>query len=356
MERKPILLIFLFCFVLTAFAQSPSTPAPPTLAPTTVQVSTATPAPCSGHGTCQCAFGYTGPDCSDEVDWCKQPTSEVESKPLVEAVCGDRGVCVSSPAGARCECHEGYSGIFCDIMDPSKFFLSNRCLAYNISYGEHQLHWSPDDQIGCGSKEECVPDDLQCLLTPCDLPIGWCLPNDKARPLDFKTRQFEGKQWFYKDNAKDANGPCSDHGTCTCDHGYKGDDCQDEVDWCNTIAPGFNESGLIKEACGFNGTCVTQPAGAFCICDEGFSGQFCNIVNSSEIFISRRCYAYPPKGTPQPGVPVNCTAPYACVPENLQCFVPFTCKDPIGWCLPMVPVKNSDAFRKLLVHYFIPTN
>jgi len=217
------------------------------------------------------------------------------------------------------------------------------------------LHWSPDDQIGCAAKQECVPDDLQCLLTMCETPIGWCLPNPRAKtlPAEYKTREFEGVQWFYKD-VKGANGPCSDHGHCNCNSGYTGADCELDVDWCNTVAQGFNGTGLIKEACGFNGTCASQPAGAFCICDEGFTGQFCNEVIPSEVYISRRCYVYKPTVPPQPNVPVGC-ADGACVPENLQCFVPLTCANPIGWCLDMVP-HTRDQFNQLVARLFTPTN
>ncbi len=57
-----------------------------------------------------------------------------------------------------------------------------------------------------------------------------------------------------------ANGTCLD-GTCDCDEGYSGTNCQTNV--CDALD------------CGPNGTCDTTTGA--CLCDEGYSGDNCEI-------------------------------------------------------------------------------
>jgi hypothetical protein len=320
---------------------------------------TTSPTACSGHGKCQCDFGYTGDNCDEEVNWCEELVSEVDGKPVVNSLCGNRGQCVSSPAGARCICHDGFSGQFCDQLIEDALHLSKRCLAYNISMDAH-THWSPNDQIGCKGKQECVPDDLQCLLTACPNPIGWCLPNERAtnRSIQFQHREFDGHTWFYKKNLKNTDSPCSGHGTCDCDSGYAGDHCENEVDWCHQPALGFDPTGPIKDICGPNGTCTSTPSGAKCICEIGYTGEFCNIVIPTEMFKSRRCYVYQPQVPMEPNVLMGCPIVldpvaynHACIPEDLRCLAPLSCKNPIGWCLPMV-ANDKLLFQKMVSKFF----
>jgi hypothetical protein len=298
---------------------------------------------CSGHGKCKCDLGYAGPDCSQEVNWCQEHTIEIDGRPVVQSICGDRGDCVSSPAGARCICHPGFTGQFCDQLVPDELWLSKRCIAYNGSY----IHsdWSPDDAVGCGNKQECVPDDLQCLLTPCHEPIGWCLPNDRARNHTHNARSAfmyreANNVWFKSELIANSSESCSGHGQCECDSGYKGHDCQEEVNWCSEPVEGFNQTAPIKDVCGPNGTCISQPSGATCLCEPGFTGEFCHDVIPSEVHIARRCYRYAPYGaTADPTVPVGCSEKGdTCVPENIQCLLDLHCKNPIGWCIPLYQV------------------
>jgi Notch-like protein len=299
-------------------------------------------------------MGYTGKDCSKEVDWCQEKTIEVDGHPIVLSVCGDRGECVSTWAGAKCICYPGFTGQFCDQLIPDELFLSKRCLAYNESF-DHD-HWSPYDQVGCSGKQECVPDDLQCLLTPCNNPIGWCLPSEKA--LNRSSIFFDMEPDYHSFWSHDAKntGACSGHGECQCDSGYTGDECEKEVDWCNQPTQGIDPTAPIKKVCGDNGTCISHPAGASCICEPGFTGQFCHEIIPTEVFIARRCFSKEPKlpWTTTQSVPVGCEDGLSCIPENIQCLVPgITCNNPIGWCLPMAPVDSFMNFiRQIPASHF----
>jgi len=232
-------------------------------------------------------------------------------------------------------------------------WLSRRCLAYNNSLSQHS-HWSPNDQLGCREQQECVPDDLQCLLTPCTDPIGWCLPNERAKNYTRSMKaEIPMQRWYQKmsRNAvlRNSSDSCSNHGRCQCDYGYTGDDCEKEVNWCEQPVQGFNNSEPIKNVCGLNGTCVSQPAGASCICQPGFTGEFCNEIIPSEAYISLRCYAYVPQwedATVSPGILIGCGSGKACVPDNLQCLLAH-CRSPIGWCLPLLEV-DLVRFRMML--------
>lgn len=76
--------------------------------------------PCQNHGTCidgvngyacDCAStGYTGPECSEDVDECLTQKS----------ICWASRICVNVPGSYKCVCPDGYCGHNCTIPDPCK--------------------------------------------------------------------------------------------------------------------------------------------------------------------------------------------------------------------------------------------
>ncbi|CAC5416599.1 NOTCH2 [Mytilus coruscus] len=55
---------------------------------------------------CICHHGWTGSDCSIDVDEC----SRADTSP-----CGERGTCVNTPGSFHCDCKQSYVGVKCEL-------------------------------------------------------------------------------------------------------------------------------------------------------------------------------------------------------------------------------------------------
>lgn len=53
-------------------------------------------------------LGYTGDDCSIDIDECFD----------LNIQCGHRGECKNTPGSFICECEKGYCGNYCDLINP----------------------------------------------------------------------------------------------------------------------------------------------------------------------------------------------------------------------------------------------
>ncbi len=76
------------------------------------------PSRCSDEGgtaVCECPVGYTGDDCSRcALGYRDSGTACVLTCAAASITCSSNQTCVDSPAGARCECAEGYGGFDCE--------------------------------------------------------------------------------------------------------------------------------------------------------------------------------------------------------------------------------------------------
>lgn len=97
----------------------------------------------------------------------------------------------------------------------------------------------------------------------------------------------------------DKNKDCSNRGslTCKCNAGYTGEDCEAgrihlrahlymscsgmfsfvEVDYCAELVTEF-QAGPIPagQLCQPHGYCISTDTGAVCICEYGYTGEFCH--------------------------------------------------------------------------------
>lgn len=146
---------------------------------------------------------------------------------------------------------------------------------------------------------------------------------------------------------------------CYCDPGYTGPYCEHRVNWCDEYVDHFVDCGndpdctcgsdgdkalTHRMACEPHGRCLSDNDGAYCECDLGYEGPFCQRpTNQSRIFIRRCSYMAYPKAyyedsTPLPARDRACGEGYWCVPDDLNCFDPFAgCPNYIGWCIPAQP-------------------
>ncbi|XP_066913670.1 uncharacterized protein [Clytia hemisphaerica] len=86
--------------------------------------------------------------------------------------------------------------------------------------------------------------------------------NPKQNAIVYMNKR-SGKRQRHKDSCGDecGNGLCSRNGTCSCDVGFKGDSCDQEV-----------ETGHCDPVCGEHGYCMKNDS---CKCDDGWQGYKC---------------------------------------------------------------------------------
>ncbi|XP_044218713.1 protein crumbs homolog 1-like [Thunnus albacares] len=168
--------------------------------------------------SCHCPFGLGGEDCQDNMTTCSEET------------CQNGGTCMDIPdTGHWCQCAAGYQGTNCEE---------------NIDECQ-----SEPCQNGAICKDGV--DAYQCFCVPgfqgyhCDLDINECA----SRPCQ-------------------NNGTCLDevdHYRCDCAPGFKGINCEIEIDECEV------------QPCQNGATCRDHIAMYTCECMAGFQGQDCEV-------------------------------------------------------------------------------
>ncbi|KAL4240085.1 Coagulation factor 5/8 C-terminal domain [Mactra antiquata] len=210
---------------------------------------------CVKQGTCLCQPGYTGVDCSVEIE-------------CSNSLCNYHGYCIFGQNGHTCICEQDYTGETCNML------TYNNCnnTPCNI---EHTI--------------ECI-DDIDTYTCICH--TGWQGINcDEAVEICY-------------DGLCDNNGSCSDDGhsyICICTQGFAGQNCEINLDDCDrepclnggVCTDGNNEFKCIcssgwygdrcdieEESCSsspcYHGDCLDKMDGFVCLCDNGWTGVTCN--------------------------------------------------------------------------------
>uniref|UniRef100_A0A8K9WM15 Notch receptor 2 n=1 Tax=Oncorhynchus mykiss TaxID=8022 RepID=A0A8K9WM15_ONCMY len=207
-----------------------------------------------GSFTCNCARGYGGPRCETDINEC------------VSSPCQNDGTCLDRIGDYSCICMEGFEGTHCEI-DINEC-ASSPCLNQGICLDQVKRYVC---QCPLGfSGEMCQIDIDECSSTPC-LNGAKCID----RPNGYECECAEG---FYgplcKENIDDCDPEPCHHGvcrdgiatfSCDCDPGYTGSICNIQVMECHSLP------------CQNRGRCIDLVNKYQCNCLPGTSGVNCEI-------------------------------------------------------------------------------
>ncbi|XP_060570002.1 uncharacterized protein LOC132728362, partial [Ruditapes philippinarum] len=224
-----------------------------------------------GSYSCKCRDGYTrlnGTSCTD-VDECALGLDKCEQR------------CINNPAGFySCLCYLGYS-LNDDRRTCAKF--SDQCLSINNMTCSHfcvlesedascacmkGFRLDPDEET-CSDINECENDadnkchiNATCINTAgsydCECPVGTQLENDGRTCSECDDYHY-GKNCLHECSC--LNGFCDKIKGCVCQHGWVGDNCDIDINEC--------ETGQIYCAAQ-NTMCVNLLGSATCLCQTGY--------------------------------------------------------------------------------------
>ncbi|XP_053147677.1 neurogenic locus notch homolog protein 4 [Hemicordylus capensis] len=224
--------------------------------------------PCANGGTCvitypfivcQCQAGFEGHTCQHDINECFQdPTPCLNGGSCMNNIGSFRCVCPPSSTGPRCQyrlgpcspgvclhggtCHHvgenhhgclcppGYTGQYCEVNPDD-------CVG-------HQCHNGGTCQDGIGSFSCHCPTGWTGLL--CHLHDA-CLSSPCHPDAHCDTDHLTG------------------HAICTCQQGYAGSTCYDDI----------NECQMDSDPCEHGGHCQNTPGSFACRCPEGYTGSRC---------------------------------------------------------------------------------
>ncbi|XP_071942565.1 uncharacterized protein [Antedon mediterranea] len=240
-------------------------------------------ADCSSvNGICMCEpLGFSGERC----EICLPASTTMQCFDYCNAICINGGVC--DTIVKQCSCSVGYTGKHCEICDPS--IHPNKCipdcdstLCANDAMCDTKMRqcdctngWtgrscnSPcdSDYYGIGCSEEC-----NCKGLPCHHVTGQCLNEclvgwggeDCRQPCLKGTYGYKCAQKCTCQNGAQCN---PETGTCLCDAGYQGKDCEE---MCRSSRGGIN-----CEQCLCEGPLICHDDYDECVCPAGYSGPTC---------------------------------------------------------------------------------
>ncbi|XP_066300021.1 epidermal growth factor-like protein 6 [Branchiostoma lanceolatum] len=135
-----------------------------------------------------------------------------------------------------------FAQVFVGLLLVTEVYSSNRCTVTKTRVVSEQMTYSRSYSsvyyIDCGF-------------------WGWnrCPRYRTSYRTDYGT-QYSTQQ--YEESTDCHHGNCTVEGTCTCDHGYAGTTCQDDIDECAGQTPDCAQ------------VCVNTPGSYRCACYEGF--------------------------------------------------------------------------------------
>ncbi|KAH8853696.1 Neurogenic locus Notch protein [Schistosoma japonicum] len=276
----------------------------------------------NGGFYCQCSHGWTGSDCSVDVNECHLSSA---------SPCEHNGVCVNSPGSYQCLCPPGYYGSRCEnevlecALNPCKHDGTCVTKASHVKMKSMNAHLHHCEDLINGYACHCLPGwtgtHCEDRLRPC-ANSSLCLNN--ATCLDLVTTDRNGEMNESADpfvclcaegfrgklcETKIINYHCMDTivcqngGKCTVDNdgreyckclkNYQGVYCEDEVnreDNTNLLHRREEQKEMQKRPCHNEGICISQDLtngenqlnditelNYTCICRPGYSGKHCEI-------------------------------------------------------------------------------
>ncbi|KAG9510069.1 Neurogenic locus notch-like protein 2 [Fragariocoptes setiger] len=255
----------LFCHLEDACAVSPCRP------PATCDTS-----PIDGTALCTCPAGFTGSDCSRDLDECSEAGNP----------CEHGGTCVNLPGSFKCDCPPGFTGPRCEInineCDSNPCRNDGTCLDER---GRYRCVCMPGF-----TGNNCEIDVDECASNPCqngamcrDFVNGYrclCLAGywgERCQyPMTTNSSIFNGIKNNSPSklkptlNINDLNAPriYRNQDGVACPLGWKGVNCSLDVNECQ-------EGGTEQAPCKNGAKCINQLGSFSCECPEEFTGLRC---------------------------------------------------------------------------------
>uniref|UniRef100_F1KQP1 Neurogenic locus Notch protein n=1 Tax=Ascaris suum TaxID=6253 RepID=F1KQP1_ASCSU len=221
----------------------------------------------SGKYMCTCPKGYTGEDCSEDINECEEGTS----------VCWNGGTCVNTPGSWHCECPPGFTDSWCmshvNQCSPSPCLNQGTCLDFGTAFkcvcmsGFHGQFCEKMCPLGFEGDNCERRQHMECNSTDC-LNGGVCSKGACRCPLAFTGDRCERRSNPCKYHSCAHNAICipSANGIdyrCECKFGFFGHDCRQELNEC------------ASNPCQHGGICVDRAGGFVCLCAPGYTGDRC---------------------------------------------------------------------------------
>jgi hypothetical protein len=198
--------------------------------------------PCK-HGTCidtgdafkcDCSPGFSGDDCSTDVDEC----ADAANPP-----CKNGGTCTNTEGGFTCACAAGFSGKDCggdvdECADPANSPCKNGGTCTNTAGGYSCTCAAGFKGENCDQVNDLCAD---AATNPCKNGGGCSMGSDG-------------------------------NVVCTCKAGLTGKYCTEDVNECADPA---------TSPCKNGGTCTNKPGSYSCTCKTGYEGTNCDQVTAT---------------------------------------------------------------------------
>ncbi|XP_078697271.1 uncharacterized protein LOC144925219 [Branchiostoma floridae x Branchiostoma belcheri] len=235
-------------------------------------------------GECVCAPGFMGTtcrtpcggnrfgrDCSFRCD---------ESERDDPAGCSGHLFCLPEPYG--CSCGPGFTGLLCQRdCSPGTFGAGCQSTCHCSSIGPGACdRYTGECRDGCAvgwtgpnCQEELTSFREVCIPNPCRNG-GTCSPNPASGGFTCDCEPGYTGQQCQQELDECESTPCQNGGVCydevgsyvcVCPEQYTGVNCEEDRDFCDS------------DPCRNGGTCVTTPQSFMCLCTEGYMGLTCSI-------------------------------------------------------------------------------
>ncbi|KAF2974030.1 hypothetical protein EK904_011600 [Melospiza melodia maxima] len=237
---------------------------------------------CTNHNggyACVCVNGWSGDDCSKNIDDC------------FTASCANGSTCIDRVASFSCICPEGKAGLLCHLDDAC---VSNPCqkgaLCDTNPVNGNYICTCPQGHKGA----DCTEDVDECAMAnsnPCE-HAGKCVNTEGSFHCEC-LKGYTGPRCEMDINECHSN-PCQNDATCLdkiggftclCMPGFKGVHCEEDIDEC------------LSNPCVNNGVCLDKVNRFLCVCPPGFSGAVCQIdiddCSSTPCLNGAKCIDHP---------------------------------------------------------------